>query len=673
METPRTPINHNRKLLLGLSITLLVPIAAGVALLSRSDWNAARPYLNRQLSKALHRQVAIEGDLTLQWQQPEGTEAGWRAWLPWPQLTAKEIRISNPAWMNTEPAMGRIGLLSITLDPWPLLARTARLTHLRLEDTHVDLLRNAEGRNNWALEETDPESTADNNSDAPSAWRVDVQQIALQNVAISLADPSSRLAVSASLNSLAAPTPEAYGIAWQAEGKYNKGVIKGEGMAGSLLSLTQDSAPYPVKAALRVGGTTIQFDGAVTRPADLAALDVQLRLGGPTMSDLNPLLGVALPNTPPYATQGRLVGKLDRKRPNWRYENFKGKVGSSDLSGTLEFQIQRPRPLLTGSVESSLLRLKDLGPIIGLDKRLEAQGKKRQPPEKALPVDEFDTASWNRMDAKVQFVGKKLLHDKDLPLDNIKADIALTDKILTLEPLNFGVAGGTVSSQITMDGQGGEIKARMRSSVRHLKLRKLVPAAESMQASLGEVYGDISLSGHGNSIARMLATSNGEFKALVSKGTISRFLLEAAGLNVGNIVLVKLFGDKQVVLNCLAADFSVRNGLARARDFKLDTEDAVIDITGDVNLATEKLNLDIHPESKSLRIFTLRTPLYVQGTFKKPDVGVKAGPMAARAGAAVALGILATPLAALIPLLSPGTTEADACGPLLKAAAGKAR
>src|SRR5690606_40015128 len=134
------------------------------------------------------------------------------------------------------------------------------------------------------------------------------------------------------------------------------------------------------------------------------------------------------------------------------------------------------------------------------------------------------------------------------------------------------------------------------------------------------------------------------------------------------MVIVKLFGDEQIMLNCLAADFDVKNGLMQTKAFKLDTDDAAIDITGTINLASEKLDLYIDPENKSLRIFTLRTPLYVRGTFKDPDIGVHEGPIAARAGAAVALGVIATPLAAILPLLNLGTDDSNDCVPLMKAA-----
>jgi uncharacterized protein involved in outer membrane biogenesis len=265
------------------------------------------------------------------------------------------------------------------------------------------------------------------------------------------------------------------------------------------------------------------------------------------------------------------------------------------------------------------------------------------------------------MDADVKFKGVKILRDKDLPLDDIQAHVKLDDRVLALTPLNFGFAGGTLSNVITLNGRGEKIEADMVTSARHLKLKKLFPGAESMNASFGELHGDATLKGQGRSIAELLGYSNGEMKAVVSRGTVSHFLLEAAGLNIANMVLVKLFGDEQVMLNCVAADFRVTNGLMQARVFKLETEDTTVDVTGDVNLRTEKLDLDVRPANKTVRIFTLRSPLYIKGTFKKPDVGVQAGPLVARAGAAVVLVVVATPFAALLPLLNVGTHDSDGC------------
>jgi len=144
----------------------------------------------------------------------------------------------------------------------------------------------------------------------------------------------------------------------------------------------------------------------------------------------------------------------------------------------------------------------------------------------------------------------------------------------------------------------------------------------------------------------------------MNDGAISKTLLETAGLNVGNIVIGKLFGDKTVQINCAAADMAASNGLFDMRLFVFDTDDAVIDVTGTVNFANEKLDLDVKPHTKGFRVFSLRSPLYVRGTLKNPNVGVQAGPLLARGAGAVALGVVAAPAAALLALVAPSHGDA---------------
>ena len=191
-----------------------------------------------------------------------------------------------------------------------------------------------------------------------------------------------------------------------------------------------------------------------------------------------------------------------------------------------------------------------------------------------------------------------------------------------------------------------------------------------MQATVGEINGDAKLTATGNSVASLMANSDGEVKSMISEGTVSKLLLEQMGLNIGNIILAKLFGDKQVRLNCMATDFGVTNGLMRTRMFVVDTEEAIISASGTINLATERIDLTLRPQTKGLRIFSLRAPLYVRGDFNAPKVSVDKGVLAMKAGGAIALG-LAAPVAALIPLVNAGPSQDSRCAQLLASAAVK--
>ena len=289
-------------------------------------------------------------------------------------------------------------------------------------------------------------------------------------------------------------------------------------------------------------------------------------------------------------------------------------------------------------------------------------------------MEEFRTERWKAIDADVKYAADKIVREKTLPISKLSAHLIMKDGVITLAPLDFGVAGGTLRSTIRLDGSGAAgntIAATAKVSARHIQIKQLFPTIEQMQATVGQVNGDAQLSATGTSVASLLGTSNGEVKALVNQGTISKMLLEMAGLNVGNMVLTKLFGDKPVELNCLAADFDVKKGVMQSQVFVVDTKEAIINVSGNVNLGNEGMDLTVKPETKALRLFTLRAPLYVRGTFSDPDVSVDKKTLALKAGGAAVLATIAAPVAALLPLINTGPGENSDCAKLVALANAK--
>ena len=663
------PATRRTKIILAAAGVLAAIPAIALVILLTYDWNKARPWLNARTSEAIGRPFAITGDLSLSWQRPAEKMAErnrtWRDFIPWPHLVANDVHVGNPTGMP-DGAMAGVRQLSFSLDPLALLDKRIAIPLLQFQAPVVHLQRDADGKNNWTFKKEKKESP----------WVLDLERVVFTEGIVHYKDAIRKADVTADVDTLDGD-PE-YGVGWKLRGAYNGAPVTGSGKAGAVLSLKQQTTPYPLQADFRMGGTRIAFEGTLTKPTRLAALDMNLKLSGPSMARLYPLIGVLLPETPAYSTSGRLIGALGPESSRWTYDKFKGKVGSSDLGGTLTFQTGAPRGKLSGSVRSKLLQFDDLGPLIGADSN--ASKARRgvapvQPPNKVLPVETFRTERWTAIDADVRYSADNIVREKQLPIRKLSTHLILKDGVITLAPLTFDMAGGTLNSNIRMDGSGRQgksaIKASAKVTARRLQIKQLFPAIEGLQASVGHINGDAALSATGNSIATLLAASNGEIHTLISEGTVSKMLLEKMGLNIGNIVLTTLFGDKQVKINCMATDFAVDRGVMYARTFIVDTEEAIINVDGVISLVDETLHLTINPKTKGLRIISLRAPLYVRGAFKRPSVSVDKGVLAMKAGGALALATLAAPAAALLPLVNAGPGEQSACGKLLAAAREK--
>ena len=277
----------------------------------------------------------------------------------------------------------------------------------------------------------------------------------------------------------------------------------------------------------------------------------------------------------------------------------------------------------------------------------------------------FNTDRWNSVDAEVKLSAKTIRRAKELPLENLVTHLSLRDSVLKLDPLNFGVAGGQLNAVILLDGSKHPIQARAQVRARKIFIARLFPTFELNKNSIGQINGEFDLAGSGNSVGRMLASSNGKVGLVVAGGEISKLMMEKVGLHLWEILELKLTGDKLVKLRCGVADFNVKQGNMHADALIFDTEVTTIVGTGSIDLAQETLELTLNQKTKNTSPLALRSPIYVRGSFAAPDVQVDKGRVAARGIGALVLGMI-NPLLALIPLVDPGPGKDSDCGQLVR-------
>lgn len=206
----------------------------------------------------------------------------------------------------------------------------------------------------------------------------------------------------------------------------------------------------------------------------------------------------------------------------------------------------------------------------------------------------------------------------------------------------------------------------MDTRVQNLRLAALFPEVELTRKSLGQLDGAIALNGQGNSVAQWLGTSNGEARLYVREGTLSRELLDRAALNVGSIVIGKLFGDdKEVQLRCAVADLVVREGVTTVRTAKLSTNEAVVDVTGTIDMADERLNLSVKPASLEWKFFLCALRCMYVARWASPTWAQNRAPCCCARAQPFAAAVAAPAALALIPVTVPGADDDAQCAPLL--------
>jgi uncharacterized protein involved in outer membrane biogenesis len=350
----------------------------------------------------------------------------------------------------------------------------------------------------------------------------------------------------------------------------------------------------------------------------------------------------------------------------WTFHRFKGTVGQSDLAGDFAVDRGKHPQLITADLVSKKLVMKDLGGFIGADRGAQPS-QTPHPSDRVLPVEPFSLEKLRAADANVHFRGEKIATE-NMPLEKMNARLLVNNGSLKLAPLEFGFAGGTLVSQIEMDGSKPRIATRADITAKGLHLDRMFPASRLAAADTGTLGGRAKLDGNGNSIAQMLASANGEAALIMDGGSVSELMLRLSNLDIANSIRVLLGGDKQVPIRCMVGNFKAVDGDFKVEALVLDTPKVNITGSGDVNFTDESLHLRLVSRSKGFSLASLRGPIAVTGSFKNPLVRPEIGAAIARSGLAVALGAATAGIGALIPLLDFGKDKDSNCIALMSQA-----
>jgi uncharacterized protein involved in outer membrane biogenesis len=587
---------------------LAIFVVATAVFVATLDWNQAKPYVTAAVSKATGRQLSINGDLEVNF--------GWLS-----RLRASGIQFENADW-SKQPRMADVGLVDIEVDIWQLL-RNFRLVIPTLTVSHADIIleKNADGTANWEFRAAQPATepvVPEKRADFPV-----VEKLVINEGSLFFRNRQTNTELELKLTKAEAAGFLEEPVKLRAKGTYQKLPMRLSFDGGSYENLRSSQQPYPVNIDLAVGKLKAKIHGNLTEPLAMKGEDVTLDIQGDDMANLFPLLRLVFPSTPPYGLKGHL--KHDGK--TWSFSNFRGRVGASDLSGTIRVDTARQRPVMKADLVSNLLDFNDLAGFIGgepgtdqeqassEEKKVAAAGTEN---ERLFPDQRYDLERLRAMDADVRLRAKRILAP-NLPIDDLNAKLSLNDGILRLEPTVFGVANGRIEIYTTFDGSQRPSKVNIDARLRQLDLKRFVKS-DFAQKTMGPIGGRITLSGTGDSFRELMATASGNTFVMMAGGEISELLVRLAGLNVARALGVLVRGDKPIPIRCALLDLQGKDGQMAIQTLAFDTANSVVAGEGTVDLREEKLNIVLTPVPKDFSPFSLRSFIRVNGRLKNISV-----------------------------------------------------
>lgn len=612
------------------------------------NWDWFIPLVERQASAALGRNVTLQH---LHVRLGRGT-----------RIVADDVRIAGTDAFPGE--LATIDHLAIEVRLLPLIRHfEIVLPLIRLDHPVIEALANAKGVNNWTLGST---TTGTSSKKAGKEPKLGVLQIENGHIHVEVAQLKANFNIVAQTRNTPdpdqRPLPVDQGqIVADAKGTYAGQPITGRFVGGAILTLRDNTRPYPIDLEVANGPTHVSLKGTLEQPLTFGGAHIKLLFAGPDMSLLYALTAVPIPQTPAY----KVTGNLDYARDRIEFRDFSGKVGSSDLNGTITF-LPAHIPTVNANLYSHNVDLADLGGFIG---STPAKAKAGTPMQKAdisraassgdvLPTTPINMPKVRAANVHLVYKGTHI-ENRSVPLDNMTARLDIDDGVINLRQLDFAVGTGKIFSTASLNPTGNTLKTKAHVDFHRIDLSRLMQATHTFHGQ-GVIGGQADIATEGNSFAQMLGNGDGGLSLVMAGGgDVSALLPDIAGLEFGNALLSAMGVPDRAQVQCFVADMPLKDGILTMRALLLQTSEARSVGRGTINFKNQTLDLSLTTRSTHFSVGSLPGAINVTGKLGKPSI-LPGAEVLARAGVATGVGILLAPLA-ILPTIQFGVGETGAC------------
>ncbi len=577
------------------------------------------------------------------------------------------LTVGGAPWAGREPVaraprvLARVKLLA-------LMAGKVVLPLVEADRPTVRLVRDAAGRVNWQI---DPRNRPKPLKAPP------IGRLILTDGAISYFDAKAGIRFAGTLSTSETIAGTGRGtFVLQGRGVLNAAPFTAAITGGPLVNVDA-TRPYPFAARLESGATRLAASGTIAHPFDFAAMSGRVRVSGPDFSGLYHLTGVALPSTPPYD----LAAGFARRGPVVAFRGIAGRVGDSDLAGTLSVNDTRHRPFVTADLASRRLKLADLAAVIGgvpkhtaghtLSPAQKIEAARLRAEHRFLPDARLNVKSIRTTDARLAYRATSVDAGR-LPIKALSLKLALDRGLLTVDPLRMTLPQGDLAGWVRLDARGAVPREAMDIKLTNARLEDLIDAGRANPPLEGGLYGRARLGGTGDSVRAAAAGADGTLSLVIPHGEIRQALAELMGIDAANGLFLLISKNQgETPIRCAVADFQAKGGILTARRIVFDTGVVLALGTGRIDLRDETIDLRLNGKPKKFRLLRIAAPITVKGPLIAPRFGVDVGKAAPQLVVSALLGALVAPLAVILPFVNPGLAKNADCAALMGRAATK--
>lgn len=597
---------------IGRKTQVFLGILVALAILATAwDWNWFRYPAERYFIKRAHRDVRI-ADL----------HVSFNAGLE-PTVRLRGVHIENAPWADHRP-FASAGEISFTFSLKSIWQRRPVVSKLVLIDADIDLERQADGHRNWRLR--NPENTA--------RGRMKVMHLEARNTRLRFIRRDVNFEIVVAAAPLEKPSENAGGALTSQVlfmGEFKGTEFSGEAHTSDVITIMESGESFPIRGHMKTGNTRLEVDGTVADLFRLSRMEGKVRVSGPSLAQLHPFVPGKLPDSRPYEVEAQLRKIGDATSAT----EARMKIGGTTLTGDVNFDHGGDRPMLKAALRSESADLADLDSLAGVREKKANPKRSTEAPttsaaDKAEPVaaqplfpdKPLSLKGLNALDAEVSLHLRKLKAAAFPALESLKLTADLYDGVLSLKPVDLGIAEGHLAGTLVLNGRKQPATADVKLDGRDIRIEKLLAGHSLAGTAAGPVSVHVDLKGQGASLAGLAGTASGRASVGMENGAVTKLADAVLQLDLGKALRAVISGNQPIGINKVDIVFDFDKGMGNARNIFIDTERSRVVGNGRIDLRKEELQLVLTPQPKKPGLFTLDKSIEVSGAIRKPHIAV---------------------------------------------------
>ncbi len=246
--------------------------------------------IERAVADATGRETHIRGDLKL------------ARWFP-PRIALGDVSFANAKW-SKDPQMLTARRLEIAPRVWRVVRGQFAFRDIEADGLRLLIETDPQNRGNWIFESKKPPPPKD---EPPAELPpIQIDHLALSDSSIEVREPALKTQVKLDARSEDVDGGKSNRLRFTGSGRYRDAPFELDARIGVPKNIDADDFAADVAVEAKAGDTHLSASGRLPAAVTTVGARVKLELTGQNLGDLYHLVGIALPETPPYSLAGTL-------------------------------------------------------------------------------------------------------------------------------------------------------------------------------------------------------------------------------------------------------------------------------------------------------------------------------------------------------------------------------